>query len=202
MFGTKISIVRQVVLILLLFVVAQTPARAQTILKTLEPGIAYSQFKQWAIESKFVFEGFTKDSMLVRDSAAQDSHFTRIQIRFCGGDDYAGRASNITIQQLFDATGESSSSNSSNADKLIQMQRDYIEYLSGAADTDGKFTGNFSVRRDHNDRVRYRNSIEPRWKSRVLGSRSVSKGRRVSFTNNSTQRLGLPVEFVTACAGV
>jgi hypothetical protein len=151
MSGTKISIVRQVVLILLLFVVAQTPARAQTILKTLEPGIGYSQFKQWAIESKFVFEGFTKDSMLVRDLAAQDSHFTRIQIRFCGGDDYAGRASNITIQQLFDATGESSSSNSSNADKLIQMQRDYIEYLSGAADTDGKFTGNFSVRRDHND---------------------------------------------------
>jgi hypothetical protein len=31
------------------------------------------------------------------------------------------------------------------------MQGDYIEYLSGAADADGKFSGNFSVRRDHSD---------------------------------------------------
>jgi hypothetical protein len=28
------------------------------------------------------------------------------QVRFCGGDDYAGKASNITIQQLFNPSGD------------------------------------------------------------------------------------------------
>jgi hypothetical protein len=151
MLGVKVSIVRRLALTLLVGVCLQTSAKAETILKTLEPGIGYSQFKQWAITNKLLFENFTKDSMLVRDESPHDSQFMRIQIRFCGGDDYAGRASNITIQQLFDATSESGSSNNANADKLVQMQRDYIEYLSGAADADGKFAGNFSVRRDHND---------------------------------------------------
>jgi hypothetical protein len=150
MSGAKINIARRVALTLLACAVF-SPVRAETVLKTLEPGIGYSQFKQWVIENKLVFENFTKDSMVVRDEAPHDSRFIRIQIRFCGGDDYAGRASNIIIQQLFDATSESASSNNSNADKLIQMQRDYVEYLSGAADADGKFSGNFSVRRDHND---------------------------------------------------
>lgn len=151
MLGAKINIVRQLALMPLLGVLLHTPAKAETVLKKLEPGIGYSQFKQWAIENKLVFENFTKDSMMVRDDAAHDSQFMRIQVRFCGGDDYAGRASNITIQQAFDATSEPGSSNNSNADKLIQMHRDYIEYLSGAADTEGKFSSNFSVRRDRND---------------------------------------------------
>jgi len=41
---------------------------AQGILKSLEPGIGYSQFKQWAIENKLVFEAFTKDSLVARES--------------------------------------------------------------------------------------------------------------------------------------
>jgi hypothetical protein len=151
MFSSKIGIVCRAILMLLLCAAVQPAARAQTLLKALEPGIGYSQFKQWAIENKLVFEGFTKDSMVARDAEARDDQFMRIQIRFCGGDDYSGRASTITIAQLFDATSGTSSSNNSNADKLLQMQRDYIGYLSGAADTDGKFTGMFSVRRDHND---------------------------------------------------
>jgi hypothetical protein len=151
MSGANNKMFRQLGFMLVAGIALQSPAKGETILKTLEPGIGYSQFKQWVIENKMLFENFTKDSMLVRDEAPHDHQFMRIQIRFCGGDDYAGRASNISIQQLFDATSESGSSNNSNADKLIQMQRDYIEYLSGAADPDGKFAGNFSVRRDHND---------------------------------------------------
>jgi hypothetical protein len=88
MLGVKISIVRRLALMLLVGVFLQTPAKAETILKTLEPGIGYSQFKQWVIANKLVFENFTKDSMLVRDEAPHDSQFMKIQIRFCGGDDF------------------------------------------------------------------------------------------------------------------
>ena len=31
------------------------------------------------------------------------------------------------------------------------MQRDYVEFLSGKPSAEGKFTGNFSVRRDRKD---------------------------------------------------
>ena len=127
------------------------PALAQPILKALEPGIGYSQFKQWAIENKLVFEAFTKDSMIVRDVGLNQWESIRIQIRFCGGDDYAGRASNLIIQQLFDATNKDSSSNNTNADQILTTQRDYIEFLSGKADSDGKLGGAFSLRRDRSD---------------------------------------------------
>lgn len=127
------------------------PALAQPILKNLEPGMGYSQFKQWAIENKLVFEAFTKDSVIVRDVGLNQWETIRIQARFCGGDDYAGRASSLIIQQLFDATNKDSTSNNSNADQILTLQRDYIEFLSGKADSDGKLGGAFSVRRDRND---------------------------------------------------
>jgi hypothetical protein len=151
MFSGKPSLVRQLILVVFAFLIQQPPALAQAILKILEPGIGYSQFKQWAIENKLVFEAFTKDSMIVRDVGLQQWESIRIQARFCGGDDYAGRASNLIIQQLFDATDSQSSTNNSNADKVIAAERDYIEFLSGKADSDGKLTGSFSGRRDHND---------------------------------------------------
>jgi hypothetical protein len=115
-------------------------AQPTQFLQTLEPGIGFSQFKQWAIERKLVFEAFTKDSLIVRDTGMQQSETVRIQARFCGGDDYSGKASSIIVQQLFgpriDAVG---------------LQRDYVEFLSGKAAADGKFAGTFSVRRDRND---------------------------------------------------
>ena len=57
-------------------------AKAQAIipiLQKLEPGIRYSQFKQWAIENKLVFESFTKDSMVVRDTGTEQLESIRIQ---------------------------------------------------------------------------------------------------------------------------
>ena len=76
-------------------------AGAQQILQTLEPGMGYARFKQWAIENKMVFENFTKDSLIARDTGLRTWESIRIQVRFCGGDDYSGKASNIIIQQLF-----------------------------------------------------------------------------------------------------
>jgi hypothetical protein len=110
------------------------------LLQTVEPGIGFSQFKQWAIEHKLVFESFTKDALIVRDTGMQQRDSVRIQVRFCGGDDYSGKASNIIIQQLFN----------SKIDAVV-LQRDYVEFLSGKAAADGKIPGTFSVRRDRND---------------------------------------------------
>jgi hypothetical protein len=118
------------------------PAQAQPtqLLQTVEPGIGFSQFKQWAIEHKLVFESFTKDSLIVRDTGIQQWESVRIQVRFCGGDDYSGKASNIIIQQLFDPKIDA-----------VTLQRDYVEFLSGKAAADGKLPGTFLMRRDRND---------------------------------------------------
>jgi len=129
----------------LLIIVALTqPSLAQIpptqFLQTVEPGIGFSQFKQWAIEHKLVFESFTKDSLIVRDTGMQQWESVRIQARFCGGDDYSGKASNIIIQQLFNPKIDA-----------VTLQRDYIEFLSGKAAADGKISGTFSIRRDRND---------------------------------------------------
>jgi hypothetical protein len=128
----------------LILVILTQPSLAQVpatqFLQTVEPGIGFSQFKQWAIEHKLVFESFTKDSLIVRDSAMQQRESIRIQARFCGGDDYSGKASNIIIQQ----------SVYSNIDAVV-LQRDYVEFLGGKAAADGKIPGTFSVRRDRND---------------------------------------------------
>jgi len=118
-------------------------AQTQDILKKVEPGIGYSQFKQWAIDNQLVFEGFTKDSMIVRDTGMRSSQSIRIQIRFCGGDDYSGRASTINIQQRFQPQPKIEALLAA-----VTTQRDYVEFLAGKADPEGKFSGVFNVRRD------------------------------------------------------
>jgi hypothetical protein len=126
----------------LVFMALTAPAHSQgtQILQTVEPGIGFSQFKQWAIENKLVFESFTKDSLIVRDTGIQQWESVRIQVRFCGGDDYSGKASNIIIQQLFAPKVD-----------VVIMQREYVEFLGGKAAADGKIPGTFSMRRDRND---------------------------------------------------
>jgi hypothetical protein len=115
-------------------------AGAQQILQVLEPGIGYSRFKQWAIENKLLFENFTKDSLVVRDTGLKVWETIRIQTCFCGGDDYSGKASSIFIQQLFEPKIDA-----------VSVQRDYVEFLAGKANADGKFPGTFSGRRDRKD---------------------------------------------------
>jgi hypothetical protein len=112
----------------------------QTMLQVLEPGIGYARFKQWAVDSQMVFENFTKDSLVVRDTGLRQWETIRIQARFCGGDDYSGKASSIIIQQLFAPTID-----------VVTMQRDYVEFLAGKANVDGKFPGTFAGRRDRKD---------------------------------------------------
>ena len=120
----------------------------QTMLQVLEPGIGYARFKQWTVDNHFVFENFTKDSLVVRDTGLRQWETTRIQARFCGGDDYSGKASNITIQQLFILTADGAPTMAANA---LTMQRDYVEFLAGKANDDGKFPDAFSGRRDRKD---------------------------------------------------
>ena len=115
-------------------------AQAQQILQVLEPGIGYARFKQWTVESKLVFENFTKDSLVVRDAGLKTWETIRVQARFCGGDDYSGKASNIIIQQLFEPKID-----------VVTMQRDYMEFLAGKANVDGKLPSTFSGRRDRRD---------------------------------------------------
>ena len=115
-------------------------AQAQQILQVLEPGIGYSRLKQWAVENQLVFENFTKDSLVVRDTGFRAWRTIHIQARFCGGDDYSGRASNIVIQQFFEPKIDA-----------VTLQRDYVEFLAGKANADGKFPGSFSGRRDRKD---------------------------------------------------
>jgi hypothetical protein len=126
----------------LMFTALTAPVHSQgtQILQTVEPGIGFSQFKQWAIENKLVFESFTKDSLIVRDTGIQQWESVRIQVRFCGGDDFSGKASNIIIQQLFAPKVD-----------VVVMQREYVEFLGGKAAADGKIPGTFSMRRDRND---------------------------------------------------
>jgi hypothetical protein len=119
----------------------RTPlAEAQQILQILEPGIGFARFKQWTIDSQLVFENFTRDSLIARDSGLKTWETIRIQARFCGGDDYSGKASNIVIQQFFEPKID-----------VVTMQRDYVEFLAGKANADGKFPGTFLSRRDRKD---------------------------------------------------
>ncbi len=125
--------------ILGLLALTNSHLHAQQILQTLKPGIGYAQFKQWAIANDLVFENYTRDSIIVRDTGLKTWESVRIQARFCGGDDYAGRASNIIIQQLFKPTIN-----------VVTTERDYIESIAGKPPQDGKYPGNFSVRRESN----------------------------------------------------
>lgn len=96
-------------------------SQAASLLEQIKPGMGYSQFKQWVIENKLVFENFTKDSITVRDVGVEYQENSRINIRFCGGDDYAGRATQITIQQYLPEVSSA-----------LTVQRQYIEQLGGA----------------------------------------------------------------------
>src|ERR1700730_12931125 len=125
-------------------------AEAQQILQVLEPGIGYSHFKQWAIEKTLVFENFTKESLIVRDTGSRQRETIRIQTRFCGGDDYNGKASNIVIQQLFWPQRDMTTTMTM-IHGVVVMQRDYVEFLAGKANADGKLPGTFSGRRDRKD---------------------------------------------------
>ncbi len=116
--------------------VAQT---ADELFKALEPGIGYSKFKQWASDNKLVFESFTKDQLTVRDSGLREGYSLRIFARFCGGDDYAGRASTITTQQVYSTAG----------DALVAW-RDGVEFLGGPS-VEGRFPGQYILRRDRPD---------------------------------------------------
>lgn len=113
---------------------------ANTIIEQIKPGIGYSQFKQWVIENKLVFENFTKDSITVRDVGMHHQESTRINIRFCGGDDYAGRASLITIQEYMKSTTTA-----------LSMQRLYIETLGGPFDDKHNLPSAVEIRRSPKD---------------------------------------------------
>ncbi len=133
------TIWRRGVLIAFLAVAGQSPCYAQStedLIKALEPGIGYSKFKQWAIENKLVFESFTKDQLTVRDFGVREGFSLRIFARFCGGDDYAGRGSSITIQQVYKDAAEA-----------LTALRDGAEILAGPP-VEGRFPGQFNVRRD------------------------------------------------------
>jgi hypothetical protein len=108
-------------------------------LKNLEPGIGYAKFKQWANDNKLVFESFTKDQLTVRDTGLREGYSLRIFVRFCGGDDYAGRGSSITAQQVY-----------AKAPEAIQAWRDGVELLGGPS-VEGRFPGQYIVRRDRQD---------------------------------------------------
>ena len=109
------------------------------LIKTLEPGIGYSKFKQWASDNKLVFESFTKDQLTVRDTGAREGYSLRIFAKFCGGDDYSGRGSAITVQQAY-----------SNPLDALQAWRDGVELLGGPS-VDGRYPGQYIVRRDRPD---------------------------------------------------
>ena len=123
------------------------PSEAQqAMLQVLEPGIGYARFKQWAVDNQLVFENFTKDSIVVRDVGLRQWETIHIQARFCGGDDYSGKASNIVIQQRFHPKNDAMP-----ILDVLTMQRDYVDFLSGKANVDGKLPGTFAGRRDRRD---------------------------------------------------
>ena len=54
--------------ILLAAAVYGTAATAQEPIQILEPGTGYSRLKKWAIDSKLVFENYSKDTIVIRDN--------------------------------------------------------------------------------------------------------------------------------------
>ncbi len=117
-------------------------ARAQQILKELEPGMGYAHVMQWAIDNKLVFENFTKDSLVVRDTGLGTQESMRITVRFCGADDYRGYAWIVTIQQFLKPDIDA-----------VPLQRDYVAFLSGLGSSKDQWLGAFSVRRERSGRT-------------------------------------------------
>ena len=121
-------------------------ARGQELLKAIEPGTGYSRMKQWAIDHSLVFENFTKDSLVIsgefRDAGDTAPYAIRMLSRFCAGDDYAGRAYTTTLQQILDTR------NSRAIAQIFEKHRQYVEALAGKPSDDGRFSGDYKLRRE------------------------------------------------------
>jgi hypothetical protein len=85
--------------ILLAAAVYGTAATAQEPIQILEPGTGYSRLKKWAIDSKLVFENYSKDTIVIRDNGPDFIPNLYVFAHFCAGDDYAGKANNVIIQE-------------------------------------------------------------------------------------------------------
>jgi len=120
-----------------------------------EPGIGYSRLKKWAIDSKLVFENYTKDLIVIRDNAMGFVPSVSVFAHFCAGDDYAGKANNIIIQENF--TNQGSAIEGSR--EALEKERRYIELLAGAPQDD-KFKGNYSIRPEKKDSTGHGVSIQ------------------------------------------
>lgn len=128
--------------ILIAAAVYGTAATAQEPIELLEPGIGYSRLKKWAIDSNLVFENYTKDVIVIRDNAITYIPNIKVFAHFCAGDDYAGKANNIVLQENFTTQDGSR--------EALKKERRYIEILAGAPQ-DEKFKGNYSIRPERKD---------------------------------------------------
>jgi hypothetical protein len=95
-----------------------------------------------------VFENFTKDTLVIlgpfQESGDTDPYLINILSKFCAGDDYAGRAFSITLQQKIEFDGL-------RGDRLVEVfakYRNYIDALAGKSSEDGRFTGDYKMRRE------------------------------------------------------
>lgn len=125
------------------------PSPAQELIKIIEPGTGYSRLKQWAIEKKLVFENFTKDTLVIRGDFRDTGHkeySVRLLVRFCAGDDYGGRAFNATLQEFVELDAKAE-----NVQDAFAKERKYIDLLAGKSAEDGRFDGDYKVRRERLD---------------------------------------------------
>jgi hypothetical protein len=132
-------------LILITAAVYGTSATAQESIELLEPGIGYSRLKKWAIDSNLVFENYTKDTIFIRNTGKDLIPNLYVFAHFCAGDDYAGKANSIIIQENFPTQGSQGSVEGST--EALKKERRYIELLAGAPE-DGKFKGNYTVQNE------------------------------------------------------
>jgi hypothetical protein len=104
--------------------------------------------KKWAIDSNLVFENYTKDTIFIRNTGKDLIPNLYVFAHFCAGDDYAGKANSIIIQENFPTQGSQGSVEGST--EALKKERRYIELLAGAPE-DGKFKGNYTVRPERKD---------------------------------------------------
>jgi hypothetical protein len=131
------------------------PAHGQELLKAIEPGTGYSRMKQWAIEHDLSFENFTKDSLIItgpfQETGDSIAYGVRIISKFCAGDDYSGRAYNTTLQQSarVDSSGTATrmDSGTKTLSQVFQKHQQYVVALAGKASEEGRFAGDFKLRR-------------------------------------------------------
>jgi hypothetical protein len=65
--------------------------------------------KKWAVDSKLVFENYGKDTIVIRNNEPDFIPNLYVFAHFCAGDDYAGKANNIVIQENFPTQGSQGS---------------------------------------------------------------------------------------------